>query len=200
MVNYKCKKLSRNYQESMNTKGVNEVAEFLLYGYLCDSMPEWKKLPRAVKHKLMKKLGEKSYTNIHDPMLYEDLDRIWNARKNMKEDDIRDRANLSNKVECSVCLETYDGNDKVTTLMCGHKFCSNCIFQHIHRHRDDAKCPLCRRYVFQMDTHVVPSWSGTGVFHEGEEDVELANLELDRKRVKRQYERKRRRERKRELA
>ena len=43
----------------MNTKGVNEVAEFLLYGYLCDSMPGWKKLPRAVKHMLMKKLGEK---------------------------------------------------------------------------------------------------------------------------------------------
>jgi len=181
----------------MNTKGVNEVADFLLYGYLCESNPGWKNLPREVKHNLMKKLGEKNYRNIHDPRLYEDLDRIWKGRKDAKEVVIRDRANLSNKVECSVCLETYDGSDKVTTLMCGHKFCSKCIFQHIHRHRDDARCPLCRRDIFQMDTHA-PSWGGTGVFREEESTVDIANLELDRKRVKRQNERKRRRERKRE--
>ena len=92
----------KNEQVKMITNGTDEVAEVFLHGYLCNTIPRWKILPRPVKHKLMKKLGERNYNNIHDPRLYEDLDRIWKARKDMKDKDIIDRANLAVKVECAV--------------------------------------------------------------------------------------------------
>jgi len=179
----------------MITKEANEVADSLLYGFLIDSSPQWKKLPRPVKHQLMKRLGEKNYNNIHNPRLYEDLDRLWNARRKLKEQDILDRAKLATKVECAICLETYDGNDKVTTLMCGHKFCSKCIFQHVHRLGENATCPLCRRNVFHLDTPPT-TWS-TSV-PTISEDVLTSVVSLDRLRKKRQLERMKKRQRKRE--
>lgn len=176
----------------MITKGANEVAEVLLYGSCGeDHVPRWKKLPRPVKQQLMKKLGEKNYNNIHDPRLYQELDRRWSSRMKLKEQDIVEQAKLVAKVECSICLETYDGNDKVSTLMCGHKFCSTCIFQHIERLGGHACCPLCRRNVFHFDTCNEPSSSGgSGVLY-------MENA-LNRKRAKRQIERRIKRQRKRE--
>lgn len=178
----------------MITKGANEVADVLLYVFSGgDPTPQWKKLDRPVKQQLMKRLGEKNYNNIHDPRLYEDLDRLWNTRRLLKEQDIVDRSKLAKKVECAVCLETYDGDDKVTTLMCGHKFCSNCIFQHVHHLGEDAACPLCRRNVFDLDTP--PTTSSTSV-PTISEDVLTSVVLLDRLRKKRQLQRKNRRERK----
>lgn len=177
----------------MITKGANEVADVLLYVFSSgDPTPQWKKLARPVKQQLMKKLGEKNYNNIHDPRLYQDLDRMWNARRKLKEQDIRDQAKQVAEVECAVCLETYDGGDKVTTLMCGHKFCSKCIFQHMHRLGEDAACPLCRRNVFQLDTPSSTSSMGLATMSE---DVLTS---LDRLRKKRQFERMKKRQRKRE--
>jgi hypothetical protein len=180
----------------MITKGTNEVADVLLNVFLAgDPRPQWKKLPRPVKRELMNRLGEKNYNNIHDPRLYQDLDRLWNARRKLKEEDIVDRAKLATKVECAVCLETYDGGDKVTTLMCGHKFCSKCILNHMHRLGEYAACPLCRRNVFDLDT---PSTSSlTSVSRISEDDLTSVVL-LDRLRKKRQLERMKKRQRKRE--
>ena len=179
----------------MITKGTNEVADVLLHVFLGgDPRPQWKKLPRPVKRELMNRLGEKNYNNIHDPRLYQDLDRLWNARRKLKEEDIVDRVKLEAKVECAVCLETYDGGDKVTTLMCGHKFCSKCILNHMHRLGEDAACPLCRRNVFDLDTP--PTTSSTrGTLSE---HVVRSEEILDRLRKKRQLERMRKRQRKRE--
>jgi len=173
----------------MITNGANAVADSLLYGVHIDSPPQWKRLPRAVKQQLMKKLGEKNYNNIHDPRLYQDLDRLWKEKKEVKEKDIIDRVKLVTKVECAVCLETYDGNDRVTSLMCGHKFCSKCVFQHIHRLGERAGCPLCRRNIFYLGTP--PTISSTIV-------PTISEVVLDRLRKKRQLQRKNRRERKRE--
>jgi len=176
----------------MISNGANEVAHVLLYVFSGgDPTPQWKKLPRPVKHQLMKELGEKNYNNIHDPRLYQDLECLWNARRKLKEQEIVDRSTLATKVECAVCLETYDGsNDKVTTLMCGHKFCSKCIFQHIYRLGENAACPLCRRNVFQLDTP--PTTSSMRL-------PTISELVLDRLRKKRQLERMRKRQRKREI-
>ena len=177
----------------MITEGAHEVAETLLNGFLNDTCPKWTKMPRLVKHQLMKNLGEKNYNNIHDPRLYEDLDRIWNGIKEAKEKDIVDREKLAAKVECAVCLETYDGNDKVTTLMCGHKFCSKCIFQHIQRLEGNTCCPLCRRNVFHLDTPLSVTVASNNI-----SDGDDAHDTLDRLRNKRRIQRMNKRKRKRE--
>lgn len=55
-------------------------------------------------------------------------------------------ADDDNKIECSICLEERDKiqyKDKLTTLKCGHQFCTDCI-----KKWKDTKwkptCPLCR--------------------------------------------------------
>jgi len=179
----------------MNNNGANEVAYVLLHVF-CegDPTPQWKKLPRQVKDQLMKTLGEKNYNNIHDPRLYKELDRLWNSRKNLKEQEIIDRAKLSAKVECAICMETYDGDGKVTTLLCGHKFCSMCILQHM-RTTYRPQCPMCRRDVFDLEPVVVPVPEPT--VHVREEDLDVA-IALERKREKRRLERRTKRMHRRE--
>jgi hypothetical protein len=198
----------------MIAKGANEVADILLYG-LGDPAPQWKKLARPVKQQLMKRLGEKNYNNIHDPRLYEDLDRLWKEKKETKEKDIIDRMKLVTKVDCAVCLETYDCNDSVTTLMCGHKFCSKCVFEHIHRLGESACCPLCRRNVFDiLPPLIVPTTRVIYTGRDTQQQVVYGEVVLmrdtvdrmqrisedivDRLRRKRQLQRKKKRERKRQ--
>jgi hypothetical protein len=168
----------------MNNKGANEVTvSLLLDGSLNDSSPQWKKLPRVVKQQLMQKLGAKNYNNIHDPRLYQDLDRVWKARKEVKETDIRDRAKLADKVECSICMETSDFGGKVTTLMCGHKFCTPCVLQHIQYSGSQCSCPLCRGSVFNYRVPIAPNRVETFI-------TETENhMVLERKREKRRFER-----------
>lgn len=182
----------------MITKGTTEVADVLLNVFCGEGLtPQWKKLGRPVKRELMNRLGEKNYNNIHDPRLYQDLDRRWNATRRLKEEDIVDKAKCATNVECAVCLETYDGHGKVTTLMCGHKFCSKCIFQHVNRLRENAACPLCRSNVFDLDTP--PTTSLTSVSRISEDDLTPeVLLDRDRLRKKRQLERMKKRQRKRE--
>jgi len=45
---------------------------------------------------------------------------------------------------CSICLEEYQGNDKISTLDCTHFYHTDCITMWINK---DNSCPLCRAEV-----------------------------------------------------
>lgn len=173
----------------MNKSLINEVALVLLNGTL--SQPKWKKVPRRVKHKLMNILGAKHYTNIHDPRLYEDLEKAWTMNNETKELHNADKVKESLKVECSVCMDTYDIDGKVTTLLCGHKFCTRCVMNHLEAQQYYASCPLCRASVFVTPEPVILD---TGNISHQQEQQE----QLEKKRQRRRQERMRKRKRKRE--
>lgn len=44
---------------------------------------------------------------------------------------------------CSICLETREHQD-ISQINCGHKFCVNCLTEHIRYNRIQPCCPLCR--------------------------------------------------------
>lgn len=175
------------------------LANDLLYGSINE--PDWTKLPRAVKHALCK-LMRKSYNNIHDPNFYTALREMWYTNKRFQEKEIR--SDITPRFECAICLETvhllptqlpsdYADAPKrlVTTLMCGHHFCSQCIFKHIDCRLDTGlcpSCPMCRANVFEPPV-IVP-----GVRPQVEEDREVKT----KKRIRRQQERWRKRQRIRE--
>lgn len=166
-----------------NFNGVSQT--LLQFG----SEPEWNFLCRPLKKLLLKQLGEKKYNNIHDPRFYQDLKTGWQSSKDLFADVL-----LHNqaKVECAICMETYKVTDKVTTLMCGHKFCSSCILQHMWRHGSDTQCPLCRQGLFCFDV-------GNDIrmpVHQ-EENV-VVDVAVQRKREKRRLERMKKRQRKKE--
>ena len=60
-------------------------------------------------------------------------------------------------LECTICLESrpIDGANHTSTLLCGHHFCSQCIFKHIHTRGDNASCPMCRSHIFHT-TNTIP--------------------------------------------
>jgi len=120
------------------------IAANLLYSSA--SQPCWSGLPKPVKRELCK-LIHTSYQNIHDPKFYLELDAIW-ARNNTVQDPNAMAMDVET-IDCAICIDTYnlDGKDKVTTLMCGHHFCTSCIFRHIQSSRGPT-CPMCRRCVF----------------------------------------------------
>lgn len=112
--------------------------------------PDWESLPGVVKRELCRIVRWPYNILTHDPeRFYGHLHKVW--RKANKEG----KSSVEN-VDCAVCLDTYklDGKDKVTTLMCGHHFCSRCIFRHIESHRERSSCPLCRANVFQVPERV----------------------------------------------
>ncbi|KII85511.1 hypothetical protein PLICRDRAFT_318928 [Plicaturopsis crispa FD-325 SS-3] len=54
---------------------------------------------------------------------------------------------ISPSSTCDVCLEGYDGRDKVPhAIRCGHVFCLTCLESLSHRH-----CPLCRVSFYSED-------------------------------------------------
>lgn len=177
----------------MNTKPTDAVARIIVHGLSPGYTPEWKKLPRDVKTNLMMRLGEKKYNNIHDPRFYQDLERCWQQEQEILKRYIEVGAKQTSKFDCPICFESYTSDDKTTTLMCGHKFCTRCIMTNIHR--CGATCPLCRRNVFHLDTPPT-TWS-TSV-PTISEDVLTSVVLLDRLRKKRQLERMKKRQRKRE--
>jgi hypothetical protein len=177
---------------SFSIKKCNGIAEVLL-SQTCGSQPDYKKMPRQVKHALLKKLGEKHYNNIHDPNFYKKLEDIWTARKKLNEEDIIDRSKLDSMVECSICLETHAIDGKVTTLLCGHKFCSTCILTHIYARGTETCCPMCRSSLF-YNNEVRTTWD------DEEPHVHVSTPLTDeevteRKRKKRRDERRAKRER-----
>jgi hypothetical protein len=147
--------------------------------------PNWKKMSRPIKKELMKKLGEKNYNNIHDPRFYQDLQTNWETSK----ESFFNHAVEMNKVECSVCMETSDFGGKVTTLMCGHKFCTQCMLSHMLHSGVEACCPLCRGSVFNYSVPVENNTVERFI-----RDTEN-NMALERKREKRRLERMRKRSR-----
>lgn len=48
------------------------------------------------------------------------------------------------KESCSICLDDYVMEDKITVLPCGHKYHYNCISNWLKR---NAVCPLCKREI-----------------------------------------------------
>ncbi len=168
---------------------MDAVTNIIMYGLSSGFTPEWKKLPRSVKTKLLVSLGEKKYCNIHDPRFYQDLERRWQEEKQSQKLYIEVGSLEKSKFDCSICYETFTFEDNTTTLMCGHKFCTRCIMTNIDRRGSGSTCPLCRRDVFDLEA---PDLTNVGN-RESEEEIAL-----ERKRVKRRLERKTKRERKRE--
>jgi hypothetical protein len=50
---------------------------------------------------------------------------------------------------CPICFETREETE-ISQLNCQHKFCANCITEHIHRNRNQSRCPFCRENI----THI----------------------------------------------
>lgn len=181
-----CKKV-----ETMNTKSTDAVARIIVHGLSPGYTPEWKKLPRAVKTNLMMRLGEKKYNNIHDPRFYQDLERSWQQEQEILKRYNEVGAKQTSRFDCPICFESYTSDDKTTTLMCGHKFCTRCIMTNIHRcvaHRCGATCPMCRRDVFDLEQSELMN-SGNGPSPQ--------QIAVESKRVRRRLERKAKRQRKR---
>jgi hypothetical protein len=47
---------------------------------------------------------------------------------------------------CCICYETKEFTD-ISQINCGHKFCGNCIIDHISINHVNKCCPLCREKV-----------------------------------------------------
>tara|TARA_B100000035_G_C20995374_1_gene552210 strand:- start:804 stop:1184 length:381 start_codon:yes stop_codon:yes gene_type:complete len=47
--------------------------------------------------------------------------------------------------ECSICLESFNLNDKIFNLNCGHIFHKKCLKEWINK--DKNECPLCRNII-----------------------------------------------------
>ncbi len=117
-----------------------EVAIQLLY---CSIMePRWSRLPNQVKYELCK-ISHTDYKNIHHRAFYDNLRKTWGLIR------LQNSQDRCLAIECAICIDTHklDGKDHVTTLMCGHSFCSSCIFRHIGT-SNRPTCPMCRQCVF----------------------------------------------------
>ena len=117
-----------------------EVARQLLYCSIIE--PSWSSLPNQVKHELCK-LSCTDYKNIHGRAFYDNLRKTW---ERIRLQNAQDRCLA---IQCAICIDEHklDGKDHVTTLMCGHSFCSSCIFRHIGTNNRPT-CPMCRQCVF----------------------------------------------------
>lgn len=122
------------------TQVYREVATQLLYCSIVE--PRWSRLPNQVKRELCK-LSRTDYKNIHDSAFYVNLGKTW---ERIRVQNAQDRCLA---IECAICIDKHklDGKDQVTTLMCGHSFCSACIFRHIGNAQHPS-CPMCRQCVF----------------------------------------------------
>lgn len=170
----------------MNKAAIIEISTVL---YDTTQHPFWKRLPRLVKQQLMNKLHTNKYTNIHDPRLYQDLEKNWKKKQEDRKQDIVYSVKHDMKVECSICMETHNVDSKVTTLLCGHKFCTQCIFSHIERQLEYTSCPLCRACVFE-----VPTPSTQQPLAPNQKALTINEKKIFDKRQKRQVERYRKRQ------
>ena len=48
---------------------------------------------------------------------------------------------------CCVCMETSALQTDICKLNCDHKYCNNCMIQHINAHKNNSLCPLCREKI-----------------------------------------------------
>jgi len=63
----------------------------------------------------------------------------YSKKKKIKNKKIKDEELLLN--ECSICLENYQINDKVSHLPCGHFYHERCLTEWFKKKEE---CPLCR--------------------------------------------------------
>ena len=162
------------------TKVYREVATQLLYCSIVE--PRWSSLPNQVKYELCK-MSRTDYKNIHDNALYVNLGKMW-QRFRLQYSQDRCLA-----IECAICIDEHklDGKDHVTTLMCGHSFCSSCIFRHIGTNNRPT-CPMCRQCVFT--NHAAQKRERETRLQEMEEEQSRTDLRSQEvKRNKRQQER-----------
>ena len=157
-----------------------EVATQLLYCSIIE--PSWSSLPNQIKHELCK-MSRTNYKNIHDCAFYDNLRKTW---ERIRLQNAQDRCLA---IECAICIDEHklDGKDPVTTLMCGHSFCSSCIFRHIGT-SNRPTCPMCRQCVFT--DHAAQKRERETRLQEMEEEQRRTDLRSQEvKRNKRQHER-----------
>ena len=157
-----------------------EVARQLLYCSIIE--PNWSSLPNQVKHELCT-MTRTHYKNIHDSAFYDNVRKTW-GRIRLQYSQDRCLA-----IECAICIDTHklDGKDPVTTLMCGHSFCSSCIFRHIGT-SNRPTCPMCRQCVFT--DHATQKRERETLLKQMEEEQRRNDLRTQEvKRNKRQQER-----------
>ena len=158
--------------------------------------PCWTKLPKPIKRALCKCVFM-DFGLIHDKRFYERLHSTWTDARTYK---LEKQSSNSPCIECSICLDTYklDGKDKVTTLLCGHKFCTKCIFRYIVGRLCDnsvsehtstpPSCPMCRSNVFKPPT-------SERVRAEQCAQAQAVRVFTEKKRARRQRERRAKRQR-----
>ena len=159
------------------------MAEFLLKE---EREPHWNGLPKTIKRALCSAINV-SYNKIHDPSFYNKLHHEWTNNKKCRQ--VTQTTDQCASIECAICIESYqlDGKDKVTTLLCGHNFCSHCIFKHIQTRGFQASCPMCRYDVFQENN---------SSSHDLQTDGERFNqMIIENKRIRRRQERRIKRKR-----
>ena len=64
---------------------------------------------------------------------------------------------------CPICYEDINLNKNYVATICGHKFCSICIFKHINLGKE--QCPLCRANIISDKTYIDLNYDDT------EEDI-----------------------------
>ena len=135
---------------------IDDAAKALLYHSTIE--PTWTQLPKPIKLALCKRTNI-HLRFIHDKLFQHTLHDIWN--KNYKHHVHSITRKNTIHLECSICLESrpIDGINHTSTLLCGHHFCSQCIFKHIHTRGDNASCPMCRSHIFpttNTNTNTIP--------------------------------------------
>ena len=130
---------------------IDDAAKALLYHSTIE--PTWTQLPKPIKLALCKRANI-HLRFIHDKLFQQTLHDIWNKNYKHHLDSIKKKNTIH--LECSICLESrpIDGINHTSTLLCGHHFCSQCIFKHIHTRGDNASCPMCRSQIFHTTTPI----------------------------------------------
>jgi|UniRef100_A0A6C0JBW7 hypothetical protein len=124
--------------------------------------PRWTRLSKSTKRALCGRVNLPT-DKIHCQTFYKKLHQTWSDNTNTKTDiskidpEPEHRCNTPNSIdsiECPVCIDSYklDGKDKVTTLLCGHRFCTVCVLKHLYTRGKEASCPMCRSPIIQSQS------------------------------------------------
>ena len=130
---------------------IDDAVNALLYHSTTE--PTWTQLHKPIKQALCKR-AHIHLRFIHDKLFQQTLHDIWNKNYKRHINSIKQKNTIH--LECSICLESrpIDGINHTSTLLCGHHFCSQCIFKHIHTRGDNASCPMCRSQIFHTTTPI----------------------------------------------
>jgi|UniRef100_A0A6C0JB14 hypothetical protein len=172
----------------INDEATTVIADTLLHTHL---EPDWESIAVTIRRALCIKIKVPLH-QLHYKIFYDKIHQKWLDNK-----DIRDNANKSKTItnhphiECGKCHDTFqlDGHNKLTTLLCGHHFCSECIFEHIGNDTY-PRCPAdgCGCCVFSSAFDQEAS-----LHSETEADGEIAvsntELRINAKRMRRRRER-----------